>query len=203
MVSYSGSDNYDAHKWLADFECACDSVDGDNAFCLKCIRRLMKPDSDAECLRIDNSVTYQQFRANFLQNFGHVYSVSDIINKLRKTTFNSAKTSVMGYILRMQEIAARVNIDEKQTIEFIIDGFCDRSANIAVLYSVQLKQLSHRYVQLRELSSVPLISFVRNTSDQCGKPLQAKSSGTFGSNIILRCFNCSGIGHLSKSCPEP
>lgn len=100
VFEFSGGEEYDANKWLADFERACDSVDGNLNFRLKCIRRLMKSDSEAELfLRTDSSVTYDEFRANFLANFGHMYTVSDILEKMKKTIYVPGKMSVMGYIL--------------------------------------------------------------------------------------------------------
>lgn len=36
----------------------------------------------------------------------------------------------MGYILKMQEIASRVAMNEQQTVRFIADGFQDRSVQI-------------------------------------------------------------------------
>lgn len=45
---FSGSEAYDANKWLLDFERACDSVRGNDDFRLRCIRRLMEPGSEAE-----------------------------------------------------------------------------------------------------------------------------------------------------------
>lgn len=146
---FSGSEEYDARKWLSDFERACDSVNANELARLKFFRQSMKSESDGELfLRTDTSATYSEIRDNFIANFGHVYSVSEIIDRLRKITFRSAKTSVMGYILKMQEIAARGNIDEKHIVQFIIDGFENKSAHIAILYPAQtiaqLKELSHR-----------------------------------------------------------
>lgn len=210
IVPFSNSEEYDAHKWIEDFERSCDTVNSDAAFRLKSIRRLMKPDSEGELfLRVDDSKTYQQFRANFLENFGHNYTISDVLNRMRKTTFNSAKTSVMGYILKMQELASRANIDERQTIQFIIDGLQDRSANIAVLYPAedltQLKKLSHRYVQLREASVASTSTFNSRTNVPV-KPKSTSDTSKSSANSsvpAIRCFNCSGTGHFSGSCPEP
>lgn len=145
---FSGDDAYDATKWIKAFERACESVHGDDLFRLQSVKRLMVAGSTAETfLIVDESATYEEFRRNFLGNFGHSYSVSDVIDRMRKTPFSSAKTSVMGYILKMQELPSRADIDKKQTIQFIIDGFRDKSANIAVLYSVrtidELKTLAH------------------------------------------------------------
>ncbi|XP_055600441.1 uncharacterized protein LOC129749495 [Uranotaenia lowii] len=159
---------------------------------------MMEPGSEAELfLRVDRSRNYQEFRTSFLENFSHVHSVSEIIDMMKKTTFSAAKTSVMGYILKMQEIASRANIDEKQTVELIVDGFRDRSANIAVLYPAttiaQLKQLAHRYSQLREMHTA---SFATSRG---GKP--PARPATKPSDV--RCFNCSAMGHVSANCPEP
>ncbi|XP_062559343.1 uncharacterized protein LOC134224113 [Armigeres subalbatus] len=157
----------------------------------------MEPGTEAEWfLRVDNSLNYGDFRASFLENFGYRFSVAEIVDKLRKTTFEKSKMTVTGYILRMQEIASRANIDETQVVQLIIDGFQDRSANIAVLYPArnlaQLKQLSRRYVQLRELYANPTTQ--RSTTSK------SRSEGRVD---IVRCYNCSGVGHLSADCKEP
>lgn len=80
---FIGSDSYIPERWLSDFERACDSVGGDAVFRLKCIRRLMEPGTEAEWfLRIDRSTCYAEFRTSFLQNFGHTYSVAEIIDQI-------------------------------------------------------------------------------------------------------------------------
>lgn len=198
---FAGGDSYIPERWLEDFERACDSVRGDAEFRLKCIRRLMEPGSEAEWfLRVDRSSTYNEFRRNFLENFGHSFTVAEIIDKLRKTTFSSCNTTVMGYILKMQEIALRANIDEAQIVQIIVDGFHDRSADISVLYPAkdmtQLKQLARRYAQLREARSTP----VRATPSSS---VSSKSKAKIDPDSTLRCYNCSGKGHISARCPEP
>lgn len=205
---FSGDEVYDAEKWIKSFERACDSVHGDGAFRLQSIKRMMVSGSTAETfLVVDESKTYEEFRRNFLGNFGHTYSVSDIIDKMRRTPFSAAKTSVNGYILKMQELASRTNLDETQTIQFAIEGFRDRSANIAVLYSArtidELKQLAHRYAQLRELSSAHSVpSTSGSTSASAQSRPNPKGEATSDPSAV-RCFNCSGTGHYSSSCPEP
>ncbi|XP_062701830.1 uncharacterized protein LOC134285296 [Aedes albopictus] len=203
VPKFANSDFYNANKWITDFERACDAINGDDLFKLKCIRRMMEPGTEAEwVLRIDKSTTYKQFRDHFLENFGHVYSVAEVIDKLRKTPFVPGKSSVMGYILQMQEIASRANIDEAQTVQLIIDGFRDRSANIAVLYPAnnigQLKQLARRYSHLREVNSVPSPTASAKTKITRATALPVKPS-----DYVLRCYNCSGTGHLSVDCLKP
>lgn len=210
VLPFSGGEEYDANKWLADFDRVCDSVDGDDAFRLKCMRRLMKPDSEAELfLRTDSSTTYVDFRANFLANFGHVYSVSDILEKMKKTVYIPSKTSVMGYILQMQELASRAGIDDVQTIRYIIDGLRDSSAHIAILYSATtipvLKALAPRYVQLREANVKVASSSVRTSSDVKAKQSSGRTDSAAQPAVksAVRCYNCSGVGHMASSCPEP
>lgn len=157
IVPFSGFDNYDAHKWIEDFERACDPYEIDDQQRLNFIRRLMKIGSEAETfLRIDKSITYGEFRINFLSNFSHQYSLLQIIEKLKKYKYDSSKTTVLGYALQMQEIASRTTLDDTQVIQLIIDGLDDKTPNIAILYPAQtideLKQLMHRYKKLRDLS---------------------------------------------------
>lgn len=197
IIRFSGGDTCDANRWLAEFESTCDALGGDDTFKLRCIRQLMEAGTEAEWfLRVDNSVNFREFRTSFLENFGYRYSVAEVIDKLRKTTFEKSKMSVTGYILRMQEIASRVNIEESQVVQLIIDGFQDRTANVAVLYPARnladLKKLSRRYAQLRDM--YPTQYLPRPVTQ---KPrLEGKGDAT-------RCYNCSGIGHLSVDCKEP
>lgn len=226
VLLFSGPSEYDANKWLADFERICDSVNGDDFFRLKCIRRLMKPESEAEWfLRTDGSITYAEFRANFLTNFGHRYTLTEILERMRKTLFNPSKQSVMGYILQMQELAARVHLDEVTTVRYIIDGFRDRTPHIAVLYPantiMQLKQLAHRYEELRNgpsdnrasnysvnLRQPPSTNVtthgasVPGTSSRSAPGAVANTRPTYDPNV-LRCYNCSGVGHIAARCTEP
>lgn len=207
VLPFSGGPSYDANKWLADFERACNSVDGDAAFRLKCIRRLMKAETEAELfLRTDDSVTYDAFRANFLANFGHTYSVTDVLEMMRKAVYIPSKISVMGYVLQMQELALRANVDEAQTIRFITEGLRDRSANVALLYPATtlagLKALVPRYVQMREASAA---SYVRGVGDAKPKATANRpdAAAAGGGKPAIRCYNCSGVGHVSAKCPEP
>lgn len=147
---------------------------------------------------------------NFLANFGHIYSVSEVIDRLRKTTFRASKTSIMGYILKMQEIASRAEIDEQQTIQFIIEGFQDNSAHIAILYPAktisELKQLSHRYSQLLDIHQANHNSSVVPINSFRPKPKPGTSGMSSASSVAPRsqvqCYNCSGFGHRSDECKE-
>lgn len=94
---FSGHEDYDAQKWIDDFERACDSVNADERMRLIFFRQSMKSDSVAELfLRTDSSETYSDIKVNFLANFYHRFSVSEIIDKLRRTTFHSTKLTVIG-----------------------------------------------------------------------------------------------------------
>lgn len=146
----------------------------------------------------EDSVTYDAFRANFLANFGHIYSVTDVLEMMCKTVYVPAKDTVMGYILKMQELASRADIDEVQTIRHVIDGLRDQSVNVALLYSATtlpaLKQLTPRYVHLCETNSV--VSSVRAGSDAKPKAAVGRTEATASTSAkaAARCYNCSGVG---------
>ncbi|XP_055907448.1 uncharacterized protein LOC129942499 [Eupeodes corollae] len=132
---------------------------------------------------------------------------------MRSTPFVSSNTSIMGYILKMQELASRADIDEKQIIQFIIDGFQDRSASIAILYSArtidELKKLAHRYAQLRGSNSA--VNRPKNSASYSAQVAQhqneskpkVKFSVVDSEKMLVQCYNCSGMGHFSTSCPHP
>ncbi|XP_062558810.1 uncharacterized protein LOC134223638 [Armigeres subalbatus] len=104
----------------------------------------------------------------------------------------------MGYILKMQETA----IDEAQTVQMIVDGFRDRSADISVLYPAkdltELKQLARRYTQLREIRTSATRATSSSSYSGSIKPQIKKVSDS-----ELRCYNCFGKGHISARCTEP
>ncbi|XP_041633471.1 uncharacterized protein [Drosophila kikkawai] len=194
MVPFSATENEEALQWILDFERACRSVNDDATFQLRCVRMLMKPGTDADLfLRVDRSNTYGDFKENFVKTFGRGNSTADVVLLLKETIFNPDKNTVIGYILKMEEIALRANIDEKLTIQFIIDGFRNRSANIALLYSAttieQLKEMSQKYAFLRKNS--------QNVSYRTGGTIAR------GSRNLIRCFNCSAHGHYASSCTAP
>jgi hypothetical protein len=181
-------------KWLTDFERACDAVNDADAFKLRCIRLLMKPASEGELfLRVDRSANYAEFRDNFLKTFGYDYTMAEIISQLKANVYVPGKISIIGYILQMQEIAARAEVDEAQTVKLILDGFQDSSSSIAILYYAQtieqLKQLSRRYAELRAKSSAVTKSSATS-----------RVSAAEADKIGIRCFNCSKYGHYASSC---
>lgn len=77
-----------------------------------------------------------------------------------------------------------------------------------MLYPAQklahLKQLSHRYVQLRDSSGASTSSFGLRTSVSAKpKPSSDNKASASASVSDLRCYNCSGLGHLAANCKEP
>ncbi|XP_041451619.1 uncharacterized protein LOC121403792 [Drosophila obscura] len=181
-----------AHAWIEDFELNCKGTD---AFKLRCVRRLMKADTDAESfLKVNKATSYAAFKKDFLDTFGRISSMVEVINTLKSTFYCPGKMSVIGYVLQMQEIAQRAPIDEEQAVQFVIDGLKDDSADIAIFYPAktigELVKLSHRYEEMRKKRW--------SASGLLGqKSIPDNSGGT------VRCYNCSGVGHIAKECTEP
>lgn len=231
VVPFSGPNEYDAYKWLDDFERACAPLNCDDVFRLKCMQRLMKPDTEAEWfIRVDKSTTYSEFRANFLVNFGHRFTSTEITDRMKKTFYVPSKMSFMGYILQMQELGSRVNLEESQVLRFIIDGLRDTSSCVSILYSAttidQLKALAPRYLQIRESHLAQVRSNAARvntnnlsaTNNAATNPraipkitpsatnnaatIPKATTSTPASQNVVRCFNCSGLGHISANCTE-
>lgn len=78
---------------------------------------MMKPNTEAErFLYVNESKTYNEFKTEFMANFAHSYTISEVIEKLKRTTFSVAKITVMGYILQMQELASRAKVMSRQQL---------------------------------------------------------------------------------------
>lgn len=91
IFPFSGEHVADVRKWLSDFERTCDTMDGDDIFKLKCIRRLMKPGSNAGWfLRVDQSTSYNEFRQQFLETFGRSHSVVEVVTLPKSTVFSNS-----------------------------------------------------------------------------------------------------------------
>ncbi|XP_044316606.1 uncharacterized protein LOC123037889 [Drosophila rhopaloa] len=192
MIPFSATENEEAFKWILDFERICRDVNECKNFQLRCVRMLMKPGTDADLfLRVDQSNTYDAFKENFIKTFGRGSSTADIVLLLKETIFNPLKNTVMGYILLMEEIAMRASIEEKLTVQLIIDGFRDRSANIALLYTAttieKLKELARKYENLTKKS----------------QHFSLRSENTRKDRNTIRCYNCSAYGHYASSCTAP
>lgn len=116
------------------------------------------------------------------------------VEKMKKIVHDPNKMTVMGYILRMQELASRANIANAHVVRYAIEGLRDRTANIAVLYMATticaLKQLALRYVQLREAYSVPMPELVCSSSDGKSKAPVGRSDAAAQANFR---YNTSSI----------
>ncbi|XP_033238915.1 uncharacterized protein [Drosophila pseudoobscura] len=194
IAPFSASENDEASEWVLNFERICGGVNESSNFKLRCVRMLMKAGTEADLfMRVDKSKTYDEFKGNFLKTFGRSNSTADVVLLLKETFFNPEKNSVMGYILRMEEIAMRADIEEKLTVQFIIDGFRDRSSSIALLYSAstigKLKELARQYEALRKSTQT---NFRRTGMTASGNDRSQ-----------ARCYNCSAHGHYASSCPAP
>ncbi|XP_034661997.1 uncharacterized protein LOC117897335 isoform X2 [Drosophila subobscura] len=195
MEPYAGKVN-SAHAWMEEFELNCKGTD---AFKLRCVRRLMKAETDAELfLKVNKATSYAAFKKGFLDTFGRISSIVEVINTLKSTVYCPGKMSVLGYVLQMQEIAQRAPIDEEQAVQFVIDGLKDDSADIAIFYPAktigELVKLSHRYEEMRKK---------RWSASQSAKKLMGHNSIPASSGITVLCYNCLGTGHIAQSCTQP
>ncbi|XP_033237258.1 uncharacterized protein [Drosophila pseudoobscura] len=203
MVPFSNPRDQDAGLWIMKLERACSAVDESDAYKLRCARLLMAPNSEADTfMRLDTSENYDQFKTNFLKTFDKACSTTELVMQLQKTFYIPAKTSVMGYILQMQELALRASVCEIEAVHFIIDGFRDTSPAFALLYGAktfnELKELSHRYADLRAKNKPKW-----NSSTISSALTSASAQSSLTSNGEMRCYNCSLFGHYASDCKAP
>ncbi|XP_034663267.1 uncharacterized protein LOC117898167 [Drosophila subobscura] len=92
MEPYAGKVN-SAHAWMEEFELNCKGTD---AFKIRCVRHLMKAETDAELfLKVNKATSYAAFKKEFLDTFGRISSIVEVINTLKSTQMQEMQCNVL------------------------------------------------------------------------------------------------------------
>lgn len=200
LSPFSGDDSYGVRKWLADFEEVLSTLECDDNFRLRCLRRLLCGTAKT-FLRTVHCDNYAALRNSLLAEFEMQLTRPQIFAKLACRRIRQNETAHQ-FVLNMQELASHANIEEIELIDFIITGLHD-PVGATVFYNArtiaEMKHLLPRYEQRRRSAETTAAVKQKQNAKQSGDNAVATKS----TEQFKRCFNCAGFGHLSTQCPKP
>ncbi|XP_065356322.1 uncharacterized protein LOC135950716 [Calliphora vicina] len=201
---FSGDDHYDVEKWFVQYEDYVDSCGyTDKDKCVGVRRRL-----EGSAQRYANNLgvlKYRDLKTKIVKLFKRTVSRQDVYRQLRSRTLR-ANESCISYLITMQSIATQTDIDERELIDFIIDGIPDATNAIACLYGAEtiddlvkrLDRYEHRRQEVR-MNAVKSAKTVAENKAKAGETVDATKKPI----AETRCFNCSKYGHFQSQCPKP
>ncbi|XP_036342398.1 uncharacterized protein LOC118752169 isoform X2 [Rhagoletis pomonella] len=156
-----------------------------------------------ECVFNHGASNYASLRMLVRTMFQRTVSRYEIYRQLRARKLKSSE-SCISYVVAMQSIASKMDIEEEELVDLIIDGIPDISNNLSILYGAntmcELIRRMDRYEQRRSMSSTAKSYATTVTRNPRPKAPSAAGSGDLTS---VRCYNCSQFGHYQSSCPKP
>lgn len=202
---FSGDNSYDVHKWFNDVEDAF-AVFGCSERDKFVSTRRMLDGSASMLLRTITVNTYEELKAESIEEFGKVFTMQEVFQQLKACVLKPNE-SVKRYVIEMQEIASRAPVPEPDLIDFIIDGLNDKTNHVSMLYSAttvkELKALLDCYEKKRR--SVPVV--VKNNNVGSSVSVTMNSTKPYATGVpmqqTVRCYNCFQYGHYQSTCPAP
>lgn len=142
--------------------------------------------------------TYGVLKGALCDEFGQKHTLLEVYEQL-KNRKRKPNESVQRYFVEMRVIANKANIPERDLVDAIISGLNERSSLVSMLYQAttveQLKKQYERYDKLRDKSTLTTVRPQTTTHK-----VLVKSDST---DVVIRCFNCSQMGHYQSSCTKP
>lgn len=202
LPPFTGDDSYGVRKWVSDFEEIVDTLECDDRFRLRCLRRLLSGTAKI-FLRTIRAENYEMLRDLLIAEFDMQLTRPQIFAKLSNLRIQQNETAHQ-FVLKMQELSSHANIEDVELIDFIITGLRD-PVGVTMFYTVrtitELKQLLPRYEQRRQ-RSISVVN-VKNKYGTASKENPVPVSAANTSEPLKRCYNCAGFGHMSNQCPQP
>lgn len=158
ITPFNGDDGYVIIKWLEDFNLIMDSFEADEHSRLLFARRLLSGSANM-MLQTVVVKTWRELQDALMNEFDRPIARKDIYKQL-SDRFIRVGEPIRQYVLAMQQLANRADVDESELVHFIIDGLRDSSPAITMLYgSTDLTTLKNRlseYERYRARSLTPL-----------------------------------------------
>ncbi|XP_050476701.1 uncharacterized protein LOC126866789 [Bombus huntii] len=218
LESFSGNRGENVERWFESFEEVADTCmwsDGQKAvYARKLLKGSAKIFASFEC----HARTWHELKRGLVKEFSRKVNSRQVHQKLEETKKESDE-ACLAYMCRMLEIASHVDMEEEAKVEYIVDGIIDDENDKAILYgATSIKELRKRLVMYEEQKSRRAKSIVKPAKTQKnGKPSQSvdamKKRRCFicGSEDYpsvkcpergegVRCFECSGFGHIAARC---
>ncbi|XP_073834177.1 uncharacterized protein [Musca autumnalis] len=189
LPKFTGDDEYTITKWVSEFDKVTNVVGCTAADKFLFARRMMAG-SAALFLRNAKSESWEGLKEELCAEFRKTVGVKEILKKLDNRKWNRATESLHRYVLVMQELAEGAPINEKELVEFIIEGMQEKSVAASIFFSTttisDFKDLIPRYEKM---------TFEKSQR-------QLKGSLVDHTLAEVRCFNCQKLGHYANSCTK-
>lgn len=223
IATFTGDDTYGVQKWLIDFNLIMDSFETDAPTRLMFARRLMSG-SAALFLRTITAESWDVLQREMVREFDRPTSRSDTYLQLSRRRIRRDE-NIRQYVLAMQDLGRHGNVGELELIQFIVDGLCDPSASVAMLYhatSIQMLK-SMLIIYERNRPRQPSRPITQNPISQSQPHSTQPPTRTVSQNYIPqshsaqpptrlvaplpgadqpRCYNCRAFGHIANQCPR-
>lgn len=136
LQPFTGSpmSTYDVYKFLSDFEQFFSTVEHNPTYKFLALRSLMT-EAAAEFMMGSQAMSYEAMKTELIAEFGQAISTTELIDQLRACRWNSETEDMHRYVLRMQGLARRGTIPEREFIDIVIGTMCLQPYDQAVLVS--------------------------------------------------------------------
>ncbi|XP_037825468.1 uncharacterized protein LOC119613515 [Lucilia sericata] len=194
---FSGDDNQDINRWFVVFE----DYAGMFSEKEKCaaIRRRLEGTAKQYVTNL-GLLQFDDLKARLTRMFKRTVSRQEVYRQLQQRNLKPDE-SCLSYVVAMQSIAAKADIEEQELVDIIIDGVPKNDNAVNMLYGASsmddlLRRLD-RYECRRQQRRVPLKTVT------AAKPMPSETTGNKSTEAEVRCYNCSQFGHYQSQCQKP
>ncbi|XP_077292447.1 uncharacterized protein LOC143915612 [Arctopsyche grandis] len=133
---FTGNDDYPVEKWVAQIEEVAHSAGWGSMEKLLFGKRLVKGVAE-RFLRIQDGVySWEKLKSALLEEFARMVSGASVHRRLSKSQ-KTSEESVNEYFYRMREMASVGSIEDRDLMEYVIDGIPGRSSMKGMLHGAR------------------------------------------------------------------
>lgn len=202
ILKFDGEDpTLGVHDFFRNLEDVLKSVRADDIMKFLALRNSLK--GAARLLLTRNAMTYEELKIVLIREFGRTMSRHEIYKALQNRKWNKKNETIRRYVLEMESIAMKTDMEESELIFFIIEGIQDPSNDVVLLSGartmIELKDSLNLYEQRRALRTTEERAIVNTGKPRANLNVKATSMQTNSGD--QRCWNCSKWGHSKSECP--